>query len=183
MAFEKPGPKNTEITLDTAIRAAKERKISHLVVASTFGETGLLGAKKLKGSGISLVVVSHNMGFKTPGDVEFRPETRKEIEALGGRVLTGTMVLRSLGTALRDKFGGSEQEIVAHTLRMFGQGMKVCVEITAMAADAGLVPPTDIIAVAGTGRGADTAVIVAAQSSNRFFDIKIREVLIKPYGI
>ncbi len=183
MTFDKPGPKNTEATVDTAIQMAKERSISHVIVASTFGDTGLLCAKKLQGSDISLVVVGHNVGFKVPGEVEFRPEAREEIESLGGRVLTGTMVLRSLGTALRDKFGGSEQEIVANTLRMFGQGMKVCVEITAMAADAGLVPPTDIIAVAGTGRGADTAVIVAAQSSNRFFDIKIREVLVKPYGV
>ena len=183
MMLEKPGPQNTEATLNAAIQAAEERVISHLVIASTSGDTGVLCAKRLQGSGISLVVVSHNAGFKVPGEVEFRPEARREIETLGGRVLTGTMVLRSLGTALRDKFGGSEQEIVAHTLRMFGQGMKVCVEITAMAADAGLIPAGEVIAVAGTGRGADTAVIITAQSSNRFFDIRIREILVKPYGI
>jgi hypothetical protein len=50
-----------------------------------------------------------------------------------------------------------------------------------MACDAGLIPPEEVIAVAGTGRGADTAAIVKAESSNRFFDIKIREIIIKPY--
>lgn len=93
------------------------------------------------------------------------------------------MVLRSLGTALRDKFGGSEQEIVANTLRILGQGVKVCAEITAMASDAGLIPQENIIAVAGTGSGADTALVIFPQPSNRFFDIKIREFLAKPYGI
>ena len=63
---------------------------------------------------------------------------------------------------------------------MFGQGMKVCVEIVAMAGDAGLIPIGDVIAVAGTGRGADTVVVVAANSTNRLFDIKIREILAKP---
>ncbi len=183
MGYEKPGPRNTEDTLNAAIRAAREHGIRTLVVASTRGDTGVACAKKLQGTDIRLIVVSHNYGFKTPGEVEFSPEAKREIESLGGVVHTGTMVLRSLGTALRDKFGGSEQEIVANTLRMLGQGMKVCAEITAMAADAGLVPPEDVIAVAGTGKGADTAVIIAPQSSNRFFDMKIREVIVKPYGI
>jgi uncharacterized protein len=63
---------------------------------------------------------------------------------------------------------------------MFGQGIKVCVEIAAMAADAGLIPAGDVIAVGGTGRGADTAAVIAADSSNRFFNIKVREILAKP---
>jgi len=183
MVFEKPGPQNTEKTIDIAIEAARERGIRHIVVASTKGDTGVLCARKLKGTGINLVVVSHNAGFKTPGVLEFDAEAKREIESLGGIVYTGTMVLRSLGTALRDKFGGSEQEIVANTLRILGQGVKVCAEITAMASDAGLIPQENIIAVAGTGSGADTALVIFPQPSNRFFDIKIREFLAKPYGI
>jgi hypothetical protein len=58
--------------------------------------------------------------------------------------------------------------------------MKVCVEIVAMAADAGLIPCADCIAVAGTGRGADTVAVIRANSSNNFFQIKVREVLAKP---
>lgn len=49
-------------------------------------------------------------------------------------------------------------EVIAHTLRFFGQGMKVCVEIAVMAADGGLIPPNiPILSIGGTGRGADTA--------------------------
>jgi len=50
-----------------------------------------------------------------------------------------------------------------------------------MASDAGLIPPGDIIAIAGTQKGADTAAIIKADSSNRFFDIKVREILAKPF--
>jgi uncharacterized protein len=71
--------------------------------------------------------------------------------------------------------------LVADTLRIFGQGTKVIVEIVAMSADAGLIPFSDVIAVAGTGRGADTAAVVKANSSNKLFDIKLREYLVKPY--
>jgi len=63
---------------------------------------------------------------------------------------------------------------------MLGQGIKVCVEIVAMAADAGLIPFDDVIAVAGTDRGADTVAIIRANSSNNFFKIKVREILAKP---
>jgi hypothetical protein len=90
------------------------------------------------------------------------------------------MVLRSLGTAIRPLQSYSQQDLVANTLRILGQGMKVCVEIAAMAADGGLIPCEDVIAVAGTGRGADTVVVIRANSSNNFFQIKVREILAKP---
>jgi len=178
--FDKAGRHNTEETLRVAIEEAKRRGIEYLVVASTTGETGLLAARMAQGTGIKVVVVTHNVGFSEEGKDEFDPVLRKEIEALGGKVLTGTMVLRNLGTAIRDLVGGSQQDLVANTLRIFGQGVKVCVEIVAMAADAGLIPFEDVIAVAGTGRGADTALLLKANSSNRFFKIKVREILAKP---
>ena len=125
-------------------------------------------------------MVTHNTGFKEPGAQEMSPEVRQSIEKEGLTVYTGTMVLRSLGTAIRDQLGYSQQELVANTLRLLGQGVKVCVEMAAMVADAGLVPIQDIIAVAGTREGADTAVVIYPQPSNRFFHMKVREILAKP---
>jgi hypothetical protein len=180
MYFEKAGKENTEVTLQIAKDEAIRRGIRHIVVASTWGDTGVRMADMLTESGLSLVVVSHNVGFKEAGKDEFETEKRAHIEALGGKVLTSTMVLRNIGTAIREKQGYSQQDLIANVLRMFGQGMKVCVEIVAMAADAGLIPFEDVVAVAGTGRGSDTAVVIGANSSNRFFDIKIREILAKP---
>jgi hypothetical protein len=180
MYFAKAGEHNTPEALSIAVEEAEKRGIRHLVVASTWGDTGLKAAKLLQGKGIALVVVSHNTGFSKEGEQEFDQAKRSQIEKLGGRVYTGTMVLRNLGAAIRSLQSYSQQDLVAHTLRMLGQGMKVCVEIVAMAADAGLIPCEDVIAVAGTGRGADTVALIGANSSNNFFQIKVREILAKP---
>jgi hypothetical protein len=180
MYFDRAGKQNTEDVLRIAVEEAQKRGISHMVVASTWGDTGLEAAKLLEGKGIALVVVSHNTGFSEEGKQEFDEGTRAQIEKLGGRVYTGTMVLRNLGTAIRSQQSYSQQDLVANTLRLLGQGMKVCVEIVAMAADAGLIPCEDVIAVAGTGRGADTVAVIRANSSNNFFQIKVREILAKP---
>jgi hypothetical protein len=178
--FDQAGEENTQDALKIAAEEAERRGIRHMVVASTRGDTGLEAAKLLEGKGIELVVVSHNTGFSEEGKQEFDEAKRDQIERLGGRVYTGTMVLRNLGTAIRSQQSYSQQDLVANTLRMLGQGMKVCVEIVAMAADAGLIPCEDVIAVAGTGRGADTVAVIRANSSNNFFQIKVREILAKP---
>lgn len=180
MYFEEAGPQNTQVAIEIAKEEAQRRGIPYVLVATTTGGTGVLAAQLLHGTGIRLICVTHNTGFKEPGDQELPLEKKERIEELGGTVLTCPMVLRSLGAATRKKYGYSEQQFVADILRMFGQGMKVCVEIAAMAADSGLVPPTDVIAVAGTSRGADTVVLLQADSSNRFFNIKIKEILAKP---
>jgi hypothetical protein len=180
MYFDQAGKQNTQEALRIAVDEAEKRGISHMVVASTRGDTGLQAAKLLQERGISLVVVGHNTGFSEEGGQEFDEGKRAQIEERGGRVYIGTMVLRNLGTAIRSMQSYSQQDLVANTLRMLGQGMKVCVEIVAMAADAGLIPCEDVIAVAGTGRGADTVVVIRANSSNNFFQIKVREILAKP---
>ncbi|MDY6862369.1 MAG: pyruvate kinase alpha/beta domain-containing protein [Thermodesulfobacteriota bacterium] len=181
MYLENAGKQNTDLTLKEVFYQAKKRGISDLVVASTGGETGLKAAAYLESFKLNLVVVTHNTGFKEKGKQEFPEEFREKIERSGGRIYTGTMVLRGLGAAIRSKAGGySHEQLIADTLRIFGQGTKVCVEIAAMASDAGLIPQGMVIAVAGTGRGADTAILLQADSSNHFFDIKILEYLVKP---
>jgi hypothetical protein len=50
-----------------------------------------------------------------------------------------------------------------------------------MAADAGLIPlDRDIIAIAGSSQGADTALLIKPANASRFFDLKIREIIAKP---
>jgi hypothetical protein len=71
--------------------------------------------------------------------------------------------------------------IIAQTLRLFGQGMKVVVEIAAMAADAGAIPADkDVLVVSGSGRGADTAVVIKPANSHRLFDMVVKEIIAKP---
>jgi hypothetical protein len=179
--FQKAGIENTEETLQIAKKEALERGIKFVLVASTGGNTGLQAARMFHQTGIQVIVVTHNTGFKEPGLQELDQKVRSEIIKLGGIVHTGTHVLRGIGAAFRDRYKSSDELVVADTLRMFGHGIKVCVEMAAMASDAGLIPPEDIIAIAGTQKGADTAAIIKADSSNRFFDIKVREILAKPF--
>ena len=180
MYFDKAGAHNTDAVIEIVCRAAVERGISHIVVAGTGGDSALKLMPRLP-AGVKLVVVSHNIGFSEEGKVHFDPGIRERITSAGHAVLTGTMATRNINKAISTRFGGySETEIVNAALRMFGQGMKVCPEIAAMACDSGLIPFGDVIAVAGTGRGWDTAVIIRANSSTRYYDQKIREVLCKP---
>ena len=178
--FKKPGYRNTAETLAIMVEGIKRYGVGQVVVASTYGDTGLAAAKLVRDMDVTLVVVTHNVGFKEPGIVEMSPETRGEIEACGARVHTGTMPFRNIGTSIREKAGASQQDIIANTLRLFGQGIKVCVEITMMAADSGLITPGDVLAVAGTARGADTVALISPQPSNKLFDLKIRDILAKP---
>lgn len=182
--FEKPGPQNSQLCLDRVLNIVKNRQLKHIVVASTTGETGQLFAQALKDEGVNLVIVTHSYGFREPNHIEMSPEKAEKIKALGGKIYTGTMVTHSIETALAKKFSGVyPTSLVALTLRRFGEGTKVCCEIVMMAADGGLIPEQEeVIAVAGTGRGADTVVIAQSAASKRFLDLKILEIVAKPRG-
>jgi hypothetical protein len=178
--FEKPGRGNTKRTLQIARARAEELGIRTILVATTSGATGVRAAEEFRG--FNVVVVTHSTGFSEPNDQELTEENRQAIEAAGARILTCQHAFGGVGRAVRRKLGTYElDEIIAYTLRIFGEGMKVACEIALMAADAGLVRTDEpVIAIAGTGRGADTAVLLRPANAQDFFDMRIMEVLCKP---
>jgi hypothetical protein len=178
MYFEKCGKVNTQMSVELAIKAAVDNGINYIVVASNEGET----AKLLKNSGINVVVVTHVNGFKEAGTQEMAEDTRTKLESYGFKVYTSSHVLSGAERSLSSKFGGiSPIEVMAQSLKMFGQGVKVCVEISTMALDGGIIPyGEDIIAIAGSGRGADTAVILRPAHSANILETKIKEIICKP---
>jgi len=178
--FNKPGENNTEAVLTLARKRAEELGIRDIVVASTTGKTGARASEVFKG--FNLIVVTHHTGFREPGHQELTGENRRVIEASGAKIFTGTHVFMNVERAIRSKFDTAyPAEIMAQTLRLFCEGMKVAVEIVAMAADAGLIPVDgDVISIAGTGRGADTAIVVQPANSSRIFDMTIKEIIAKP---
>lgn len=183
MYFDTPGPENTVETAKTAVKAAKERQISHIVAASNTGATVFTLVKEARRQNFEgcLVCVTHVYGFKESGKNELSDENRKELEKLGVRICTAAHALSGGERALSRTFQGVyPMEIIAHTLRMMGQGTKVCVEIAAMALDAGLVPRKPIISMGGSGGGADTSVIITPGYSSSIMDTKIHEILCKP---
>jgi len=178
--FREAGAKNTDLLLKIVKNYVEKEEINDIVVASTTGETGVKAAKIFKPRNV--VVVTHHFGFREPGKIELLEENKREILSNGAKVFTGTHALSSVERAIRKDFGTLQVlEVIANVLRLMGEGTKVCVEITLMAADAGLIPvDRDVVAIAGTGRGADTALRIKPVSTARFFDLKIREVVAKP---
>ena len=179
--FDEPGPENSDEVFRVAKERAEELGIRDIVVASTRGASGVKAVEVFKG--YNVVVVTHSTGFREPGVQELSEENRRKIEEGGGKVLTATHIFGGVNRAVRRKFETiSFADVIAQTLRLFGQGTKVAVEIVAMAADAGLIPvDRDVIAIAGSGRGADTALVVKPAHTMRLFeDLFIREVIAKP---
>jgi hypothetical protein len=179
--FEKTGKENTDTVLRLVREYVDKEGLEDVVVASTTGETGVRASKLLKGCNV--VVVTHFSGFQEKGKSELQEEHKREILSNGAKIFTGTHALSSAERAIRKDFGTIQPlELIANVLRLMGQGTKVCVEITLMAADAGLIPTDrDVIAIGGSGRGADTALRILPTNASRFFELRIREVIAKPW--
>ena len=179
--FEKPGSENTEAALRIARQRAEELGIKTILVASTKGDTAARAMDVLQG--LRVIVVTHVTGFRAPNTQEFTEENRQIVESKGGVILTTAHAFSGLGRAMHSKYNmHALGDVIADTLRIFGQGIKAACEIALMAADAGLVlTDEDVISIAGTGRGADTAVVLRPVNTRRFFDLKVKEILCKPH--
>lgn len=180
MIFENEGRENTAKTVELAVKAAKEQGIKELVVAtSTGGTPPYLYNYDLEGIHVTIVTTAY--GYGGPGKNRLPEEKRAEFIAKGYDVVTAahalTGVERSLGTPASDAPGN----VIAATLKLISRGTKVCVEIGAMACDAGCIAPGEpIVAVAGSGGGADTAVIMRPANTHKLFDTRIDEFICKP---
>jgi len=179
--FDEPGPANTARTLEIARQRAAELGIRTILVATTSGATGVQAAWMLA-QDFNLIVITHSTGFREPNTQELTPQNRAAIEATGATILTCQHAFGGVGRAVRKKLGTYElEEIIAYTLRNFSEGVKVCAEMAVMAADAGLVRTDEpCIAVAGTGHGADTALIMLPANAQAFFDLRVVEFLCLP---
>jgi len=178
--FAESGSACTEKTLEIAKKRAEQLGTKTVVVASTSGETGVKAVKTF--AKYRVVVVTHAAGAPTPDVQELTPQNRAEILEEGGMILTATHAFGGVGRAVRRRFNTYQvDEIIAHTLKVFGQGTKVACEIVLMAADAGLIrTDEDTISIGGTGSGADTALVIKPAHTHDFFELKVKEVLCKP---
>jgi len=174
----------TQAVIERVIERLDAGPIDHVIVATTSGTTGVRFAEALAGRDIQTVCVTHHVGFKGADVDELQRPNRERLRQLGAVVVTAGHALSGVGRSISTAFGGTTPgELIAHTLRLFGQGTKVCVECAVMAADAGAVPTDrDAICVGGTGQDADTAVVLKPAHANAFFELRIREILCRPTG-
>jgi hypothetical protein len=180
--FEKAGIGNTEETLMLAKARADELGIRNIVVASSSGGTGVAALEVFKG--FNLVVVTSVAGYSKPNQIRILEENRKAIEANGAAVLTAAHAFGGLGRAINKRFGAIQvDEIIAHVLRLFSEGIKVGCEIACMAVDAGhFNTDEEAVAIGGEGGGADTAIVLKPSNTHTFFETRIREIICKPRG-
>ena len=179
MYFDKPGKDNTDQTLKLAAERARELGLEEAVVASSTGKTAYKSIEVFEG--FKLTVVTYHCGFKEPFKNRMDEEVRKDIENKGFRVIAASHALSGVERSVAKKHSGVYPVLlIADTLRLFGQGTKVAVEVAIMAADAGTLTGNDIVSVGGSGSGADAALILKPAHQNNFFDMRIKEVICKP---
>lgn len=180
MYFEKPGPGNTEAVIKAAVERAAALSITEIVIASTTGETANK-ALALMPDGMKLVAVTYHCGFREPFKSAMAAEAMEGLKSRGVSVVSATHALSGVERAVSKKHSGVYPALlIADTLRLFGQGTKVAVEISIMAADAGALSGNDIVSIGGTAKGADTAVVLRPASQSDLFDIRVREIICKP---
>lgn len=179
--FKKAGSRNTRAVLEATAERAGSSGIKKILVATCSGKTGLM-AREVFSPDASIIAVTHVTGFAKPNVQELGEKAKKELESKGVWILTCQHAFGGIGRGIRNKLSTYQvDEVMAYTLRTFGHGTKVAIEIALMAADAGLVrSDEEIISVGGTGEGADTALVLQPANSFRFFDLKVKEIICKP---
>jgi len=179
MYFEKPGKVNTEQTLKMAFARGKELGINEVVLASTKGDTAYKALETF--DGFDITAVTYHGGFKEPFKNEMSDDVRRDLIQKGVKVVAATHALSGVERSIAKKFSGMYPVLlIAATLKCFGQGTKVAVEVSIMAADAGVLTGKDVVAVGGTSRGADTALVLKPANQSDFFNLRIRETICKP---
>jgi len=187
--FDEPGEENTKWVIEAVSQRLEAGGIRIVIVASTSGETAVEFARSLKGK-TELICVSEAPYRREWGEEWpcLKQEFRQELERLGVTIIDKVPYVfhSSVLEAARwpDAF---PERVVKETLYSFGQGMKVAVEVTVTGVSCGYVPPYEnVIGVGGSGRGADTAIVLRATYPASLFDkdpakrLEIKEIIAMP---
>jgi len=182
--FDVHGEVNTAKTIELARERAEELGIGKVVIAS---ETGLSALKVLDAfEGSEVIVVSSAAGTAVEGsligDLKIGipdPEMMEKLEGRGARVVRGTDPFWNLAahTQLVDvgRLGMMFYKVVCG-------GLHVCMTAVLEATDAGhLAQGEEVVALAGSFVGLDTAIVAGAANSVNFFDaFEVLEIICKP---
>jgi len=182
--FGKKGPVNTAKTLEIALDCCRSQDIRKIVVASSTGETAL-NLRNRAGNAVDIIAVTYGAGSRYREEVETFNKNRPSLIDQGVKIVRGLHALSGVERSFEGKYqsGLIPLNIVSDTLRLFSQGVKVCVEISVMAAEHGLVSPDEeIVAIGGSGTGSDTALLIKPAYAANFFETKIRAILCMPVG-
>jgi len=187
--FDSPGKDNTQDVIEAVKKRLEDVDVEYVIVASTTGETAIQLSDAL-GDSVKIVSVSESAlvsewGAKYPC---MDTEKKGELERRGVIVAERAPYFFHSSPLDGGKWSAPAPEvIVRETLYSFGQGMKVAVEVAMIAVACGYIEPfQDVIAIGGSGRGADTAALLRATFPNLIFSndakkrLVIKEIIAMP---
>jgi len=187
--FSEPGEENTRWVIEAVSQRLEAGGIGKVIIASTSGKTAVEFARTLKGKA-ELICVSEAPYRREWGEQWpcLKQSFRRELEKLEVAVIDrAPYVLHSSVLEAARWPSTSPERLVKETLYSFGQGMKVAVEVALTAVSCGYVTPyEDVIGVGGSGKGADTAIVLRATYPASLFDkdpakrLEIKEVIAMP---
>ena len=183
LIIEKPGKENTEKIMKLAKENAELLGISSVVIASTWGGNARAALKMFDPKITNLIIVTHNAYFRSETPQEFDEKLRKELLEKGVKVVTGTLAFSGVQSGLNKDYQIFDfTGLYAKLLRdNFSDGIKVCIECVLMACDSGAIKPGErVLAIAGTGSGADTLCLITAQTSRAFGKLRVNAIFAKP---
>jgi hypothetical protein len=165
--FAEPGPENTDEIIKAVAKRMEQGDVKTVVVASTSGKTGLKFAEALRDKA-KVVAISHE---------KMEKELKEKIVKLGGiAVDKAHLPLHKRG-----------MDDVRNSFYSLGQGFKVAIEVILIACDKKLIEPyKDVIGVAGSGEGSDTAIVARATTTKEIFSkdktkkLEVREIIAMP---
>jgi len=186
--FEKPGKANTDQVIEVVAKRLEEGDLDTVIVASTTGYTALKLSDAL-GDEARIISVAETAllaewGYEYPC---LGSENKVELERRGVIVADKIPYLFHSSVLDYSQWKVPTPEIILReTLYAFGDGLKVAVEVVFIAVASGFIEPFgDVIAVGGTSRGADTAIVMNATYPNHAFSkdaqkrMRIKEILCK----
>jgi hypothetical protein len=189
--LQKAGKHNTDKVIEAVVRRLDVGDIQTVVASSTTGYTARKLAEALQGrTDVTLISVAESALIREWGTAypTLTPETKQDLEQRGVIVADKVSYVFHNSPFDQSKWQApTPEEIVRETLYAFGQGLKVAVEVVLIAVASGyLAPFQEVIAVGGTHRGVDTAIVVNATYPNHIFSqdptrrLRVHEILCKP---
>ncbi len=197
--FENPGKENTNKVIKAVVKRVEEGDIEATIIASISGRTAIKVAEHLEKSGLKtkLVCVSGPPSWEKFPEYKFpliRERERRKLKGFGVQIIDQVeepfkaITFRNWWEKKTIKVERPESDLFWMTLICVGgHGFRTAVEVIFMAVEDGVIKVGErVIAIAGTGEGADSAIVMKAC---RFEDavgshppkrMKIEEILAMP---
>ena len=162
--FTAPGDRNTNMTLKTVREWAAKYHVKRVLVPSKSGQTAQKAHNLFKNTGIELTIVGTDPNI-------FSSEILAKLRENGTQVVFYKDIPYTYPQDMKTAY------------RRMGEGFKVAVELGIIAAYLNENDDSDVIALGGTKKGVDTALVIKPSKSETFDQLEVREIIAKPQTI